>query len=64
MAILGKIDRGLAIIEKRPGPLETGDLGENGDFGENWQRAGDNRKTSRRKSPEGRACDIQNVANI
>ena len=47
IAILGKIARELAIIEKRLGPLETGDLGENSHFGENRQMAGDNRKTSR-----------------
>ena len=63
MALLAKIARGLAIIEKRPGPLETGDLGENGDFGENRQRAGDNGEKRPGENRQ-RACDIQNVANI
>ena len=58
-------------LDAKSGLLETGDSGENGDFGENRPRAGDN---GEKRSGPWRlaivaklaifASDIQNVANI
>ena len=36
-------------LDAKSGPLEAGDFGENGDFGKNRQRAGDN--SDKRPSP-------------
>ena len=64
-------------LDAKRGPLETGDVGEIGGFGENRQRAGDNGDTRPNSLETGnfgengdfgenreRVCNIQNVANV